>query len=112
MPSAPIDSDQLWQQAGLQQLRRSLQQIERASADFTRALRALPPCTACARRQLLDYIESTGRKLGAKSGSLSVLAASLQEALAATEAAASRLREQPPAPCRCREGSACTCHEK
>ena len=112
MDRPSIDTDVIWQQAGLQQLRQSLQHIERASADFARALRALPPCTACARRQLLEYIEATGRKLGAKSGSLSALAASLQEALTAAETAAAVLREQPPAPCRCRQGSTCTCHER
>jgi hypothetical protein len=77
---------------------------------FEQALRTLPPCNACARASLLEYIHTAGHHLSGEVASLSVLAGALKHAVAAVEQARTELSATAPAPCRC-SSEACTCHE-
>ncbi len=99
----------LWTQMGLEELRQALEGVEALVKCFEASLRSLPPCTACARVALIQQVDTTGTRLGSRIIGLTVLAASLKEALAAVEQAGAALASNPARPCRC-PGTQCTCH--
>ena len=104
------DAEQLWSQIGLEQLRTALNRMHRLEQDFEHALRALPPCSQCARSQLLEQIRATGSRLGSEVVSVAALAETLKQAVAAAEAAQTQLAAHAPEPCSC-EGGPCACHD-
>lgn len=106
---AQKDAEGLWRGVGLGELREALKEVEALMRHFEASLRALPPCTACARVNLLQQIRATGSRLGGKIVSLSVLAETLKGAVGAAEQAAAQLAANTPEPCHC-PGAQCACH--
>lgn len=106
---AQEDAEGLWKDVGLEELREALKEVQSLTRHFEASLQALPPCTACARGNLLQQIRSTGSRLSGKIVSLTVLAETLKEAVGAAEQAAAQLEAAAPEPCQC-PGARCTCH--
>ncbi len=106
-----IDSDELWKRVGLEQLRRTLVRVQDLVKHFKQALHTLPPCNSCARVALLEQISMTGRKLSGEVTSLSVLAATLKQAVAIAEHTQIELTADALKPCEC-TGGQCLCHDE
>ena len=105
-----LNSEDLWRRVGLHELRQALVRTQGLMQEFEQALRTLPPCNACARVNLLEHIHAAGRHLSGEVASLSALAGTLKQAVAAAEQIQTELAANAPAPCRCSSGQ-CTCHE-
>lgn len=105
-----IDAEDLWRRVGLDELRCALVRIECLTKQFEQALRALPPCSRCARVSLMEQIRETGGRLSGEAGSLSALAETLKRAVAAAEQTQAALAANAPEACHCTT-SRCTCHE-
>ena len=105
-----VDSNDLWRRVGLDELRQALARVQGLTAGFEKALRTLPPCNTCARVSLLEQIQATGRHLSSEAASLSVLASTLKQAVAAAEQMQAELAANAPEPCQCSSGE-CTCHD-
>lgn len=105
-----IDSEDLWRRVGLNELRQALVRARDLMERLDQALRTLPPCNTCARISLLEQIHTVGRYLGNEVSSLSVLASTLKQAVAAVEQTQAELIENAPVPCQCSTGQ-CTCHD-
>ena len=103
--------NRLWRRIGLDDLRLHLENVNSLAHGFEGALQALPTCSECARATLFEQIRETGSQLGSEVISLSALAETLKEAVAAAEALQSELVKNPPPPCRC-EGNPCFCHSR
>lgn len=110
MGAGQVDTDDLWRRVGLEELRQALERVTALANEFAGALKALPPCNACARVSLLEQIHTSGRHLSGEAGSLSVLAGALKQAVAAAEQTQAELVANAPSPCRCSSGQ-CTCHD-
>ena len=110
MPSAPSSDEDLWQRVGLQELRRALRRVQELTREFEAALGTLPACHTCARATLVEQINRTAHRLGQHAASVSVLASTLSDAMAATEEARKALISNVPSPCQC-AGGPCTCHD-
>ena len=106
---AQEDAEDLWRAVGLEELRQALNDVETLTRRFETSLQALPPCTACARINLLQEIRATGSRLGGKIVSLTVLAETLKGAVVIAEQAAAQLATNVPDSCQC-PGTQCTCH--
>jgi len=104
-----FDSNRIWKRVGLHDLRSQLENVVSAAKHFEQALKELPSCDECAKFALLEYIQNTGRKLGAQAASLSVLAESLKSTIDAVHNYRTELAENPPHPCNCK-GDHCSCH--
>ena len=105
-----VNSEDLWRRMGLDELRHALVRTQGVMQQFEQALRTLPPCNACARVSLLEQIHAAGRHLSSEAASLSVLAGTLKQAVAAAEQTQTKLAANAPPPCRCSSGQ-CTCHD-
>lgn len=110
MGERTIDSEDIWRRVGLDQLRQALVSTQNLAESFEQSLRALPPCNACARVSLLEQIRTTGGRLSGEVTSLSVLADTLKQAVAAAEKTQIDLIANAPYPCQCSKGQ-CTCHD-
>ena len=106
-----LETEGLWRRLGLGELRAALERISALEGRFEQALRALPPCTSCAKVAMLEDIRGTGRRLSGEAASLSALAETLKEAVAASLRAQEALTAQAPTPCRCASGQ-CVCHDE
>jgi hypothetical protein len=109
MAEVLFDSSRLWKRVGLHELRGQLEHVASAAKRFEQALKELPSCDECAKLALLDYIQSTGRKLGTQVASLSVLAESLKSTVDAVQGYQIELTANPPRPCQCKSDR-CSCH--
>ena len=100
----------LWKQVGLEELRKALKDVEILTRHFEKLLRMLPPCSTCARVNLLQQVHAVGSRLGSEIISLTVLASILKQVMAVAEQAQGELVADAPAPCQCSTGP-CTCHD-
>lgn len=105
-----LNSEDLWRRVGLDELRQALVRAQGLMERFEQALRMLPPCNTCARVNLLEQIHTTGRHLSGEVTTLSILAGTLKQAVAAAEQTQAELVADAPEPCHCSSGQ-CTCHE-
>ena len=106
--SSGVESEDLWKRVGLEELRQALEHVTVLAREFEEALKALPPCDACARALLLERIEASGRRLGSAAISVSTLADMLHQAHATAELARQELARCAPESCACPPGR-CTC---
>ena len=108
--SAPreVDSQDVWKRVGLEELREALRRVTTLVEEFEGALKALPPCDACARAALLERIETSGRRLGGAAISVSTLADVLRRAQSTAERARQELARCAPEACACPPGQ-CSC---
>ncbi|MBI4341649.1 MAG: hypothetical protein HY598_05145 [Candidatus Omnitrophica bacterium] len=103
-----VESEGLWKRVGLEELRQALERVTALAGEFEAALKALPPCDACARALLLERIEAAGRRLGGAAISVSTLADVLRQAQATAEHAQQELVRCAPESCACPPGQ-CSC---
>ena len=107
-PSSGVDSEELWKRVGLEELRQVLERVTALAREFEEALKALPPCDACAQAMLLERIEASGRRLSGTVISVSTLADVLRHAQVAAEKARQQLVTCAPESCSCLPGH-CSC---
>ena len=107
-PSPGVDTEDIWKRVGLEELRQALERVTTLAEEFEDALKALPPCDACARALLLERIEASGRRLGGAAISVSTLADVLRQAQATAEDAQQELVRCAPESCACPPGR-CAC---
>ena len=89
-------------------MREALRRVATLVEEFEGALKALPPCDACARATLLERIEASGRRLGGAAISVSTLADALRQAQSTAERAQQELARCAPETCACPPGR-CSC---
>lgn|SRR3989338_9002497 len=105
------DMEQIWKRLGLDELRQALVTVVVSAQRFEQALRKLPSCNACARVGLLENIEDSGKTLGSEVIDLTVLAATLKNAVAKTEKTKEQLEKNVLHSCGCGEQK-CSCHNE